>query len=147
MGFLSGITGSLFGGKGSGVGNSTTDQNTATTNTQSNLTGGEGAQNLYASGGGVVNTSDLGAVRAAFDAIQKNDASLGTGFGLLLGATSDIFKTSLKTTQDASASAYTNAAQAYAQAEADKAGGVDQKTMMILAAIGAAVVVMLKRKG
>lgn len=111
-----------------------------------NATGGADSRNVSSGDGSNVNILDGGAINAAFEAIASNDASVGASFSKLLDATQSILKTS---TQSA-ASAYNDAAgvakDAYSRAQADLSGAFDQKTIIMLAALAAGVLVFINRK-
>lgn len=89
----------------------------------------------------VVNVTDGGAVRAALDFAGRTvDAVAGDGFERLLTLAGDLFE-GQKSSNDATISAVQ---AAYAQADSDKAGSIDNRTMIALAVVAGVAIIVLK---
>jgi hypothetical protein len=85
-----------------------------------------------------ITNTDYGAIGAALQFAGKTvDAVAGEGFAALLDMADGLFER----TSAAQASAMDAVSQAYAQADADKQGAIDNRTLLILAAVAAVVVV------
>jgi hypothetical protein len=87
-----------------------------------------------------INTLDGGVIDRAFDTVDLNNATMGEGLGKLLDTATKMFNTSeglIGQTQAA-------VADAYGQAQTNKAGAIDQKTMIVLAVAAAAIVIARK---
>lgn len=85
-----------------------------------------------------ITQTDYGAVDAALQFAGKTvDAVAGQGFAALLDLADGLFER----TSAAQADAMGAVSAAYAQADADKAGSIDNRTLLILAAVAAVVVV------
>lgn len=89
-----------------------------------------------------VNTSDPVIVSRALDSVDVANAGMSDGFTKLLDAAGSLFdrgETLIGRTQTA-------VADAYGQAQADVKGGIDQRTMIVLAVAGAAALAISRRK-
>lgn len=89
-----------------------------------------------------VTTNDEKIARAAFDFAKASDATNGQGFDSLLGLADRLFRSGEKLigqTQDRVADAYANAGTL----AIDQAGKFDNKTIVVLAGLGAAAVAAL----
>ncbi len=85
-----------------------------------------------------ITSTDYGAIDAAMQFAGKTvDAVAGQGFAALLDLADGLFER----TSAAQASAMGAVSAAYAQADADKQGAIDNRTLLILAAVAAVVVV------
>lgn len=99
-----------------------------------------------------VNMTDGGAVRAALDFAGRTvDAVAGDGFERLLTLAGDLFAGQQEAQSEQMAgiaAAYNDAsgrvAQAYAQADADKSGAIDNRTMIVLAVVAGIAVILIK---
>lgn len=99
------------------------------------------------------NVLDAGAIKGAFtfstdtvgralDSIDASNATLGDGYGALIEAADNLFdrgESLIGQTQKA-------VADAYGQAQADKNGTIDNRTIIVLAAVGAAAVFALRKR-
>jgi hypothetical protein len=99
------------------------------------------------------NVLDAGVIKEAFafsgdtvgralDSIDASNATLGDGYGALIEAADNLFNRGenlIGQTQKA-------VADAYGQAQADKNGTIDNRTIIVLAAVGAAAVFALRKK-
>lgn len=111
------------------------------------------------------NVTDAGIVSRALDSIDLNNATSAQGLTKLLDTSGDLFdglssaqasgfnklldvagnlwnegQNLIGTTQKA-------VADAYGQAQSDKAGSIDNRTLIVLAVAGAAALAFIKRKG
>lgn len=85
-----------------------------------------------------ITQTDGGAISAAMDFAGRTvDAVAGQGFSELLDLAGSLFER----TSAAQADAMGAVSQAYAQADADKGGAIDNRTLLILAAVAAVVAV------
>jgi len=95
--------------------------------------------------GNSVMVTDSGLVSRGLDTVDLSIANLGEGYQSLIDTANDIF------TQGQSLIGQTqkSVADAYSQAEADKSGALDQRTIVILAAVAAVVfgIYFVNRKG
>lgn len=91
-----------------------------------------------------ITQTDYGAVDAALKfAGETVDAVAGDGLSRLLDLAGDLFAT-----QDANTKAAMSAVSAaYTRAEADKSGGFDQRTVLMLAAVAGVVLIVYFQKG
>ncbi|MGV0983489.1 MAG: hypothetical protein ACOYB2_02975 [Limnohabitans sp.] len=80
-------------------------------------------------------TLDGGAIQKAFDFASANNAVLGGGYDALINAGQNLIGQTQKAVADA-----------YGQAQADKNGTIDNRTIIVLAAVGAAAVFALRKK-
>lgn len=91
--------------------------------------------------------TDSGLVSRGLDTVDLSIANLGEGYADLIDAAHDLFSQS----QGLIGQTQKSVADAYGQAEADKSGALDQRTIVILAVVAAAVLgiylVNLNRKG
>lgn len=89
--------------------------------------------------------TDGGLVSRGLDTVDLSIANLGEGYQALIDAANDIFSQG----QGLIGQTQKSVADAYAQAEADKSGALDQRTIVILAAVAAVVfgIYFVNRKG
>lgn len=80
-------------------------------------------------------------VKSALDAVNLSGATNADGFSKLLDIAGDMFNTS----QGLIGQTQKSVADAYAQAEADKAGTIDNRTIMVIAVAGAAALAYANR--
>jgi len=100
-----------------------------------------------------VTVTDGGAVRAALDFAGRTvDAVAGDGFERLLSVAADLFKGQQEAQAEqlaGIAAAYGDASgmvsQAYAQADSDKAGAIDNRTMIVLAVVAGVAFIMFRK--
>jgi hypothetical protein len=136
-----------------------------TTNNQDNRVAVQDGIGLSNSSGNTVNITDGGSVAAAFDfgtkatnhafsfgsetvgralqTVETSNATLGDGYSKLIDAAGDLFARGeglIGQTQKA-------VADAYGQATADKAGGIDNRTIIVLAVAGAAAAAFIATRG
>lgn len=95
-------------------------------------------------GGVIENAFDFSSktVGRAFDSIDSNNATLGEGYSALIDATENLFDRGeglIGQTQKA-------VADAYGQAQADKNGTIDNRTIIVLAAVGAVALFAFRKK-
>ena len=79
-------------------------------------------------------TLDGGAIKSAFDFASASNATLGGGYDALINAGQNLIGQTQKAVADA-----------YGQAQADKNGTIDNRTIIVLAAVGAAAVFALRK--
>lgn len=79
-------------------------------------------------------TLDGGAIQKAFDFASANNAVLGGGYDALINAGQNLIGQTQKAVADA-----------YGQAQADKNGTIDNRTIIVLATVGAAAVFALRK--
>lgn len=95
--------------------------------------------------GNAVTVTDSGLVSRGLDTVDLSIANLGEGYADLIDAAHNIF------TQGQSLIGQTqkSVADAYGQAQADKSGALDQRTIVILAVVVAVVagIYFVNRKG
>lgn len=132
----------------------------ASTNTTNNLDNrvavqdGIGLSNSTGNAITITNTTtDAGSIAAAFgfgsdtvgkalQTVEMSNATLGAGYDSLIDAASSLFdrgESLIGQTQAA-------VADAYRTATTDKAGGIDQKTIIVLAVAGAAALAFASRR-
>ena len=90
-----------------------------------------------------VNVTDGGAVARALDSVDRANATTGAGFSELLATAGDLFNQGqglIGQTQKA-------VADAYSQAQTDKAGTIDNRTLIALAAAAVVGLFLFNRKG
>lgn len=90
-----------------------------------------------------VNALDGDIVKAALDTVKAADATAGEGFSKLLDLAGKVFDTGANIVTKGQE--MTNAA--YQQAATEKAGTIDNKTIMVLGVAGAAAYALSKMKG
>jgi hypothetical protein len=129
-------------GGGGGSTSSASNQATTTNNTDKRIAS-SGGVTISAEGSNVnVQSVDKDIVNRAFDTVQISDAQNGEGFGKLLSLADKIISGGgelLTKGQD-------QVLQAAQSVQAEKAGSIDQKTIMILGVAAAAAFAMSRRK-
>ena len=80
--------------------------------------------------------------KRAFDSVDTANATLGAGYESLIEASKDIFNQG----QNLIGQTQKAVADAYGQAQADKGGTIDNRTLIALAAAGAVAAVIIARK-
>lgn len=134
----------LFGG---GNSSSTTVNEYTTENFDRRWAIGNAGLGISSEGGAVsVTTSDPATVARALDSVDIATASMSGGLSDLLGTTERLFSKTTDAATTLAGKTQQAVADAYAQAEADKAGGLDQRTIIVLAVVGAAAIWALSRK-
>jgi len=124
--------------------NSKSATTTTTNTTDKRMVVDGGSMGVTADGSTInVTTLDSGIVQAALDTVKAADATNGEGFEGLLSLADKLFD---KGGELVASSQNTALAQIEAinAASADKAGTIDQKTMIVLAVAGAAALVLAK---
>lgn len=125
---------------GGGGGGGSSSSSTTTTNIDKRLAVGDGG--IGNTGDNVsVNVTDGGIVSRALDTIDLSNATNADGFGKLLEASTRLFDRG----ENLIGQTQKGVADAYASAQAQKTGSIDNKTIIILAVAGAAAVVMIQR--
>lgn len=124
-----------FGGNGGSTSASTTTNNADKRNTVG--TGGAGVSG----DNNITTVTDGGMVSRALDTVDINNAMLGGGLEMLLDNATKMFNTS----QGLIGQTQKSVADAYSTAQTDKAGGIDQKTMIVLAVAAAVAAFAFKR--
>lgn len=110
------------------------DNNSISTQSTTNVLDGGAIKNAFNFSGDTVGR--------AFDSIERNNATLGEGYGALIEAADNLFNRGenlIGQTQKA-------VADAYGQAQNDKAGTIDNRTIIVLAAVGAVALFAFSRK-
>ena len=92
-----------------------------------------------------VNTLDAGIVQKALDTVATADATAGQGFNQLLTLADKLFTTGSKVLETGQATTLAQVSALNATA-ADAKGTIDQKTMIVLAVAGAAVLALRGKK-
>lgn len=133
----------LFGG---GNSSSTTLNQYETLNTDRRWVVGNDALGVSSEGGAVtVTTSDPGTVARALDSVDIASASLSGGLSDLLGTAERLFSRTTDAATTLAGKTEQAVLDAYAQAESDKSGGLDQRTVIVLAVVGAAAIWALSK--
>lgn len=126
---------------------STSSNTTNTTNIDRRQVMSDGAIGITSDSSTVnVEQVDAGLVKAALDVVAGADATAGDGFNRLLSLTEKIFSTGGQVL-DKTASASLAAVSAVDSARAEAAGTIDQKTLVILGAVGLGAAYLFKKKG
>lgn len=139
------------GGLVCGIGGSSRSSASSTTNNNDNRVAVQGGAGLSNSDGNTVNITDGGMVSRALDTVELSNATvygttsraldsidlsgkrLETGYQSLIDAATSVFNEG----QSLIGQTQKSVADAYGQAQTDKAGGIDQKTIIVLAIAGA----------
>lgn len=114
------------------------DANSVSMSTTNNLT------TITSDAGVIKNAFDFSGetVARAFDSIDSNNATLGEGYGALIEAADNIFNRG----QNLIGQTQKAVADAYGQAQNDKGGTIDNRTIIVLAAVGAVALFAISRK-
>lgn len=131
-----------------GIGFSGSSNNRITSNTTSNTAisvtdGGivsRGLDTVDRAYGGALGSIDK-TVSGAFNAINTSNATNSDGFSKLLDVTESMFARS----EGLIGQTQKSVADAYAQAEANKSGSIDNRTIMVIAVAGAAALAFANR--
>jgi len=91
-------------------------------------------------------SSDPATVKAAFDFATGNDATLGAGLSSMLGLAERLSTNNASSLTKMASSVSDAVAQAYDGARTTSAGGIDQKTMIILGVAAAGAVALYASK-
>lgn len=150
----------LGGGYICGIGGKSKSSSSTTTNNADNRVAVQGGFGLSSSDGNTFNVTDGGIVSRALDSVDlSNAANYGTtsraldsidlsgkrlndGFQSLIDAATGIFNDG----QSLIGQTQKSVADAYSTAQTDAAGGIDQKTIIVLAVAGAVALYAIKRK-
>jgi len=116
--------------------NSLKSWDSSTTNTNTNTT--TGSYNV---------TADPEIAKAAFDFAKGNDATLGAGLSSMLGLAERLSTNNTSSLTKMASSVSDAVAQAYDGARTTTAGGIDNKTMIILGVAAAGALAFANRKG
>lgn len=125
---------------GGGGGGGSSSSSSSTSN-QDNRVAVQDGIGLSASSGNVITVTDGGIVARALDSVDLNNATAAEGFSKLLDAAESLWERGenlIGTTQK-------HVADAYSQAQTDKAGTIDNRTIIVLAVAGAAALILAKR--
>lgn len=124
-----------------GGGGSSRSENT-TSNIDKRLAVGDGAAGISGDNSSIViNSTDGAIVSRALDSVDSANAVAGDGFTQLLSAADKLFakgESLIKTTQD-------SVSDAYLKAATEGKGTLDNKTIVILAAVGAAALYFMRK--
>ena len=137
-------------GGGGGSTSSSSNQSTTTQNTDARIANESG---VIAQGGSTINYNvqsvDKDVAKAALDFATATNATNGDGFTKLLDTVDRLTTKTADTATTLSSRFQDNVMDAYSRAKADAAGGIDQKTMIVLGVTAAAalVAINMKRKG
>lgn len=151
---------------GGGGGGGSSSSSTTTQNIDKRIAVGDGGIGASADNSTVtINSTDGGLVARALDSVDRGNAINGEGFTALLDASSSNFEQVVGANSDGFSQLIDTAsrlftqgenligqtqksvADAYSQAQNEKAGTIDNKTIIVLAVAGAAALVLSKRKG
>lgn len=125
---------------------SSSSNTTNTTNIDRRQVMSDGAIGITSDGSTVnVQSMDAGVVRAALDVVAASDATNSDGYSKLLNLTEKMFTAGgqiLGKTADASLAAVS----AVNSARNDAAGSIDQKTLIILGAVGLGAAYLMGKK-
>ena len=142
--------GRIYGGGGGG--SSSSAASSTTINTDKRNTVGPGGAAISGDGSSIVIT-DSGIVSRALDTVDINNALMGQGLSSLLdnavkmfNNTSDNALKMFNTSEGLIGQTQKSVADAYSTAQTDKAGSIDQKTMIVLAIAAAGTVYAIARK-
>lgn len=135
----------LGGGYVCGFGGSSKSSNASTTQNYDNRVAVQGGVGLANSNGNAVtiNTMDGGIVARALDSIDTNNATNAEGFTKLLDAAESLWQRG----ENLIGQTQKHVADAYSQAQTDKAGTIDNRTLIVLGVAGAAALAFMNRKG
>lgn len=123
------------------IGGSSKSSSSNTTNNQDNRVAVSAGVGLSNSNRNTINVTDGGIVSRALDSVDMSSANLGAGYQSLIDAADSLFQrgeSMIGQTQQ-------HVADAYRNAESDKGGALDQKTIIILAAVGVVGLFAFKR--
>jgi hypothetical protein len=127
-------------------GKSSSSASSQTTNNQDNRVAVQDGIGLSASSGNVINvtttTTDAAIVGRALQTVDMSNATLGEGFEGLLSAADNLFargESLIGQTQK-------SVADAYGQAQTNKAGTIDNRTIIVLGVAGAVALYAINRK-
>lgn len=127
-------------------GKSSSSASSQTTNNQDNRVAVQDGIGLSASSGNVINvtttTTDAAIVGRALQTVDMSNATLGEGFEGLLAAADNLFtrgESLIGQTQK-------SVADAYGQAQTNKAGTIDNRTIIVLGVAGAVALYAINRK-
>lgn len=93
-----------------------------------------------------ISSSDPGTVARALDSVDIATASVSGGVSQLLGTAERLFNRTTEANTAMAGKTEQAVLDAYKSAAADKAGGIDQRTIIVLAVAGAAAVYAISRK-
>ena len=122
-----------------GGGGSKSSSSQATTNNDNRVLVQDGV-GVSNSSGNVINITDGGTVARALDSVDLASATAGEGFDKLLQVADDLFSRGqqlIGTTQQA-------VVDAYAQASQESRGSIDNRTIIVIAGVAAAALILTK---
>lgn len=123
-----------------GGGGGSSSSSSSTTNTDKRLAVGDGGAGISGDGSSITIT-DGGIVSRALDTLDVANATNADSFGALLEASTKLFDRG----ENLIGMTQKSVADAYASATINKSGAIDQKTMMVLAAIAAGAFVFTRK--
>jgi hypothetical protein len=88
-----------------------------------------------------LNMLDAGAIKGALDTVNMSNSIAGDGYARLISATENMFNTS----QGLIGQTQKSVADAYSIATTDKAGTIDNRTIIVLAVAGAAALFAFRK--
>lgn len=132
----------LGGGYICGIGGKSKSSSSTTTNNADNRVAVQGGFGLSSSDGNTFNVTDGGIVSRALDSVDLSGANLGAGYQSLISAATSIFNDG----QGLIGQTQKSVADAYSMAKTDANGGIDQKTIIVLAVAGAVALYAIKSK-
>lgn len=125
----------IYGGGGGGSSSSASTQTT-----QDNRVAVQDGIGLANSSGNVINVTDGGIVARALQTVDINNATNAEGFSQLLTAAEGLFNRG----ENLIGLTQKHVADAYSKATTDKAGTIDNRTMIVLAVVAGAAIVASK---
>lgn len=127
-------------------GKSSSSASSQTTNNQDNRVAVQDGIGLSASSGNVINvtttTTDAAIVGRALQTVDMSNATLGEGFEGLLAAADNLFNRG----ESLIGQTQKSVADAYGQAQTNKAGTIDNRTIIVLGVAGAVALYAINRK-
>lgn len=133
----------LGGGYVCGFGGDSTSRQESTTNNYDKRVAVQGGTGVSGDGNSVtINTTDGGITARALQTVDLSNASLGEGYQALIDGARDLFSSG----ESLIGQTQKSVADAYSLAKTDQAGGIDQKTIIVLAVAGAVAVYAMNRK-
>lgn len=124
------------GGVVCGFGGDSSSASTSTTNNFDNRTAVQGGLGIAGSSGNTINVTDGGIVDRALDSVDMANAAAADGWTKLLSAGESLIGQTQK-----------HVADAYAQAQSNVSGTIDNRTLIVLVVAGAAALAFMNRKG
>lgn len=124
------------GGVVCGFGGDSSSTSKNETNNYDNRTAVQGGLGIAGSSGNTINVTDGGIVDRALDSVDMANAAAADGWTKLLNAGESLIGQTQK-----------HVADAYAQAQSNVSGTIDNRTLIVLGVAGAAALAFMNRKG